>query len=617
MEIKLPSPLNKGEYCQNETELLSLMMTGTYERGFKFTLPLSCALLACIEETSNFNPRFNESEDDYDSILPRRLLGWTSYGRSFRWGRDCCGGDIYHKAGDMSTWTKYIARELSGYYEGMIEDKFEGIDNTGSHTYIVDTSMCDRSSLYECLKNVECKFQEDLTKEYTRLLVEGYHRDSYRDSEFSTTSIRGYFDDLYDRFSRRSDSELVTRLENRAVEYYSHYNIVPLYNYNKYKNNELIVFAFFMKNKFTLSQTCAFLSNIYHECGFNPDAVNDSEGAYGICQWRGNRFSDLLRRSKVLFNESLLSESNTPRITLLKQLGFIVVELTTTEIKAYNAIKAYTVDRKDVAATLGGVVAKEYEECDPNNYEDRRKTAGEFYDHYKEVDYRLIAYTDLLDKMESEYSDIGIVSSTNPAYISLSGTNPYTSILESNLSSMEAEGYKYGYLIDNNTGDEFKFYVPEFSESAGANWNVVDIPGRSVDIHSYSKTNSRKITVSLELYAGEGLYKATSSGDDVVSKMHRDLNFVKSLEYPDYTNVIIKPPSTVHLILGSAVNMIGIVSDVQVEHLKPLDSQNRSMYTKLSFTVTQISADPPGYKEIRGASVGMTSTKDVSSLVGV
>lgn len=201
-------------------------------------------------------------------------------------------------------------------------------------------------------------------------------------------------------------------------------------------------------------------------------------------------------------------------------------------------------------------------------------------------------------------------------YTELTSYDPYASIMESNLSKVEAAGYDYGYLIDMTNGGEFKFYVPEFSEQAGSNWSDVDIRGRSITVKSYNSTNSRKISIALDLYAGVGLYTATSgeSGEDTISRLHRDMYFVKSLEYPDYSNVITRPPSVVHLILGSAINIAGVVSDVLVEHLKPLDEKNRAMYMKLSFTVTQIAVNPIDYRDVRNCQYTLIDTNDIGSM---
>lgn len=211
-----------------------------------------------------------------------------------------------------------------------------------------------------------------------------------------------------------------------------------------------------------------------------------------------------------------------------------------------------------------------------------------------------------------------IVEGLDPsAYESLTSYDQDATIMSSNLSRVKAEGFDYGYLIDMTHGGEFRFYVPEFSEQAGAQWSDIEIRGRSVNVKSYESTSSRNITVSLDLYAGVGIYKATSgeSGEDTVSRLHKDMYFVKSLEYPDYTNVITRPPSVVNLILGSAINISGVISNVTVEHLKPLDQYNRAMYVKLSFTVTQTAVNPIDYTDVRNGQYALISTTDIDSLL--
>lgn len=206
---------------------------------------------------------------------------------------------------------------------------------------------------------------------------------------------------------------------------------------------------------------------------------------------------------------------------------------------------------------------------------------------------------------------------TTDNYLSITSEDPTKLIVSSNLTKIESVGYDYGYLIDMTHGGEFKFHIPEFTESAGAQWEDIDIRGRSVKVKSYHTTNSRSVSISLELYAGVGLYtavKGEETGFDTVTRMHKDANFIKSLEYPDYSNAITRPPSTVHLVLGSAFNLTGVVHDVNVEHMKPLDTQNRSMYLKVSFTVTQIAVNPPDFSDIRGAQVSSISTDNVDSL---
>lgn len=231
-----------------------------------------------------------------------------------------------------------------------------------------------------------------------------------------------------------------------------------------------------------------------------------------------------------------------------------------------------------------------------------------------------IAILRILSDTETSQGDVSgvIVEGLDPsAYESLTSYDPYADLITRNLSRVSAVGYDYGYLIDMTNGGEFKFYIPEFSEQAGAQWDTIDIRGRSVDVKAYKSTSSRTITISLDLYAGVGVYKATSneSGEDTVDRLHRDAYFLKSLEYPDYSNVITRPPAVVHLILGSALNIVGVVSNVVVEHLKPLDQYNRAMYLKVSFTVTQIATNPVDYRDVRNGQYTMISTNNIDSLL--
>lgn len=221
---------------------------------------------------------------------------------------------------------------------------------------------------------------------------------------------------------------------------------------------------------------------------------------------------------------------------------------------------------------------------------------------------------------ESLSTQFGNYVSNIPSYGNLNSVDPYASKLRNNLEKVTAEGYDYGYLIDVTYGGSFKFYIPEFSESAGSKWSTINIIGRSVEILSYEYTSSRTVNVSLDLFAGAGLYELSPEEDqttDIVGKLHSDMNFLKSLEYPDYTSAIVRPPAAVHLLLGAAFNMLGVVSDVDIEHLKPVDETNRAMHVKASFKVTQIAVDPPDWRDIRYATSSITSTSNVGSITNI
>lgn len=192
------------------------------------------------------------------------------------------------------------------------------------------------------------------------------------------------------------------------------------------------------------------------------------------------------------------------------------------------------------------------------------------------------------------------------ADLSLANIDNYLDIVQSTISNLEkidetdSIGRRYGYLIDLTNGGEFKFYVPEFGETASANWDDISIIGRSTSVKAYNSTQSRSIDISLQLVAGVGLY---STGADRIGNMIKDVEFVKSLEYPDYSKSIVLPPAVVLLYLNPAIKLRGVVSQVRAEYKKPYDSKNRPMICELSFTVVQNTNSPPDYNDIRNRTV--------------
>lgn len=372
-------------------------------------------------------------------------------------------------------------------------------------------------------------------------------------------------------------------------------------------NNEYYVYSYLMSSGYNLAQACGILSNIESESRFNPIAYNVSEQAYGICQWRLGR-------------RTLLHQKYGSSPTLMQQVAYINYELENTE----SAAKPYlnVPNTRKGAYDCAYYFAKKYERCNAIYHIPRAERAYVYWEYYNKSGgiHPEIVAMDIPDISWKDTAGSTVIIGDEPVPVSdsigsygnvLTSIDMTNSIVKNNLSRVTSAGYDYGYLIDMTYGRDFKFYIPEFSESAGANWEDISIPGRSVQIKSYESTTSRSITVSLELYAGVGLYEL---GEDVVGAMHRDINFVKSLEYPDYSSVIAYPPPTVHLILGSSVSLVGVVNDVRVEHMKPLDAQNRSMYVKLSFTVIQNVSDPPGVHDIRSNSAAMISTEDLNTL---
>lgn len=183
----------------------------------------------------------------------------------------------------------------------------------------------------------------------------------------------------------------------------------------------------------------------------------------------------------------------------------------------------------------------------------------------------------------------------------LSRVNEYATELENALNSLSKSDNSYCSLIDLTRGGEFKFYLPEnYTESFPISWDTnANIQGRSVPPTGYNNSGPRSIPIEIMLVAGAGYYSLPGKDlNSVMDLMYKDISFIKSLTYPDYDYTIVQPPSLVLLSLGSKIKLKGVVSNLSFTYYKPVDSQSRSMRVGVSFTVSQVSDEPPGRSDI-------------------
>ena len=214
----------------------------------------------------------------------------------------------------------------------------------------------------------------------------------------------------------------------------------------------------------------------------------------------------------------------------------------------------------------------------------------------------------------SEGSATGGTSVTyNPDYsyllsggLPLTNVDSYKGVVETYLSmikggsSVTVEEVKLsstniGYIIDLSNNKTMKFILPEFSDNVGANYDNIIIPGRSADIPSYSNTQSRNIPIELHLYAGTGLY----TGNNAVEDMLKDISFLQSLCYPDYSSGIVVPPPMVMAYLGPSTIIKGIVTDVNVNYMKPYTTSGKPMRADVTVTIKQATDYPADLHDVR------------------
>lgn len=210
-------------------------------------------------------------------------------------------------------------------------------------------------------------------------------------------------------------------------------------------------------------------------------------------------------------------------------------------------------------------------------------------------------------------SDIGYVSDSAVDTVTglagglpLSNVDEYAEELENAINTLNKSGSSYCSLIDLTRSGEFRFFLPEsFTESLPVSWDTnASIQGRSVPPVGYNNSGPRSIPIEFTLMAGTGYYNIPGkSHDEIMELMYKDINFLKSLVYPSYDYTIVEPPSVVLLSLGSKVRLKGVVSNLNFTYYKPTDSQNRSMRVTVSFTVSQVSDEPPGRSDILAGNI--------------
>lgn len=177
----------------------------------------------------------------------------------------------------------------------------------------------------------------------------------------------------------------------------------------------------------------------------------------------------------------------------------------------------------------------------------------------------------------------------------LTSVDTYKSIMTSTLSSIQSKGTNRGYIVDLTNGGKFEFILPEFGENNAVNYDQISIPGRSSEVLSYTNTSGRKVSVNLELFAGEGLY----TGSNPISDLQKDVAFVKSLAYPNYQGSIVLPPPMVLCYLGPELIIKGVVNSVGTEYKKPYTTDGIPMRVNLSIDITQTSDNPADLFDMR------------------
>jgi len=169
----------------------------------------------------------------------------------------------------------------------------------------------------------------------------------------------------------------------------------------------------------------------------------------------------------------------------------------------------------------------------------------------------------------------------------------------------------HAYFKDLETQEVLQFgYIPEeLSDSKSANWNSIEIPGRSEPILGYVNSSSREFSLHLMFLAGVDQMKNPSleSGepnsntieDNTIAVKHK-VDWCRSLVYPDYTNPnLIRPPHRVLFSIGNLIKSVCVVTAVNAIYKAPWDADLLPLLAEVDLTLIEVNSVPKGYLEIR------------------
>ena len=127
------------------------------------------------------------------------------------------------------------------------------------------------------------------------------------------------------------------------------------------EGNERIVAEYLLDKGLDEVQVAAIIGNMYQESGVNPALVNKDSGAFGLCQWLGNRLDDL---------RALCDERGAPYTDISVQLDFFWDEFTMARADGWSFRSNYddfmACLNDDQLETAVEIFARHFERCNPD-----------------------------------------------------------------------------------------------------------------------------------------------------------------------------------------------------------------------------------------------------------
>lgn len=201
-----------------------------------------------------------------------------------------------------------------------------------------------------------------------------------------------------------------------------------------------IIFEFLYNKGLSAAVVTGFLANIQAESSFKTNAVNNSSGASGICQWTGARKDAMIKYCGSDWKNNLTG-----------QLEFMWNELQSTEQKTLASLSAIQGDSQSAAEQATEIICREYER--PGNVEEAVKL-------------RKGLTQNLWNNLSAAYTT-GVVSSESP-YVSSTSFTPYTP--SDVITNISGRVYEKGSIIE----------IPSWLSTNKVSTSLIDFKKRSI-----------------------------------------------------------------------------------------------------------------------------------------
>ncbi|MBK9769806.1 MAG: hypothetical protein IPP57_03090 [Candidatus Obscuribacter sp.] len=283
------------------------------------------------------------------------------FGRSDN-SRDRCDASDISKNANSQFASEYLSLQKNGNAAGMTQNAAasESLQNRGLLPGLQLTDCNNKSNMSFAPSDVD---RSSSSRSISSSLSFGESGRSRADSSIQSMAQGGRIRD-----SHGASGALESKPGNdRSKEAQSQPGASP--SRSELRGNEQKIMDYFMGKGLTRAQAAGIVGNIHQESGGDPNRRQMGGGpGYGLAQWEGSRKQDLARFAR---------EQGKPISDLKTQLDFMYKELTSTESRAFRALKTAT-----SPAQAADIFQRQYERASRPNTPNRIAHANRVFRSY-------------------------------------------------------------------------------------------------------------------------------------------------------------------------------------------------------------------------------------------